>query len=128
MDLIRPEKFFLRSFNPVVVNRWRFGSGRRRTLEPERKGIQGSLFLAACARENLSGHRSKVADNRNRALFLALKATQFFGILVSSDRRGRRWSLCRPGSGTLQSGATEKGPPNRAPGTPGNPAGYPGRA
>ena len=34
MDFIRPEKFFLRGFSPVVVNRWRFGSDRPRTLEP----------------------------------------------------------------------------------------------
>ena len=53
MDFIRPEKFFLRSFSPVVVNRWRFGSDGPRTLEPERKGNLGLLALRVKARGDL---------------------------------------------------------------------------
>jgi hypothetical protein len=52
MDFIGPEKLFLRSFSPVVVNRWRFGSHGRRTLEPERKGNLGLLALRVKARSD----------------------------------------------------------------------------
>jgi hypothetical protein len=45
MDFIRPEKFFLRSFRPIRQPFGVLGLIGGGTLEPERKGIQGSFFL-----------------------------------------------------------------------------------
>jgi hypothetical protein len=58
VDFIRPEKFFLRSFSPVVVNRWRVGSDRPTPLQPERKGIQFFFLEAPGLRGDCLGERA----------------------------------------------------------------------